>query len=137
MPPSLPQVQDLTRRAFLGGSAAGLGSLALGTIGSVGMWSCVVALPAIQKDFGVLRADASLPFTLTMVGFGGGGILMGRLADRFHILVPVIVGGAIGAFVHRYDVPDCRTALLAEICVPISPSALEVWKVTPRPSGWG
>ena len=32
--------------------------------------------------------------------------------------------GAIGAFVHRYDVPDCRTALLAEICVPISPSAL-------------
>ena len=70
-------------------------ALALGTIGSVGMWSCVVALPAIQKDFGVLRADASLPFTLTMVGFGGGGILMGRLADRFHILVPVIVGGAI------------------------------------------
>ena len=25
----------------------------------------------------------------------GGGILMGRLADRFHILVPVIVGGVI------------------------------------------
>jgi MFS family permease len=70
-------------------------ALALGTIGSVGMWSCVVALPAIQKDFGVLRADASLPFTLTMIGFGGGGILMGRLADRFHILVPVIVGGGV------------------------------------------
>jgi len=70
-------------------------ALALGTIGSVGMWSCVVALPAIQKDFGVLRADASLPFTLTMIGFGAGGILMGRLADRFNILVPVIVGALV------------------------------------------
>jgi MFS family permease len=70
-------------------------ALALGTIGSVGMWSCVVALPAIQKDFGVLRADASLPFTLTMIGFGAGGILMGRLADRFNILVPVIVGAVV------------------------------------------
>jgi MFS family permease len=70
-------------------------ALALGTIGSVGMWSCVVALPAIQKDFGILRADASLPFTLTMIGFGAGGILMGRLADRFHILVPVIFGGLV------------------------------------------
>ena len=67
-------------------------ALTLCTIGSVGMWSCVVALPAIQKDFGILRADASLPFMLTMIGFGVGGILMGRLADRHRILVPVIVG---------------------------------------------
>ena len=58
-------------------------ALALGTIGSVGMWSCVVALPAVQAEFGVARADASLPYTLTMIGFGAGGILMGRLADRF------------------------------------------------------
>lgn len=32
MPPLIPRAQDLTRRAFLGGSAAGLGSLALGTL---------------------------------------------------------------------------------------------------------
>lgn len=69
-------------------------ALTLGTIGSVGMWSCVVVLPAIQRDFGILRGEASLPFTLTMIGFGVGGILMGRLADRFHILVPVIVGAS-------------------------------------------
>ena len=41
-------------------------ALALGTIGSVGMWSFVVALPAVQADFGVARAEASLPYTLTM-----------------------------------------------------------------------
>ena len=54
-------------------------------VGGVGMWSVVVALPAIQADFGVDRAAASLPYTLTMIGFAGGGVLMGRLADRFGI----------------------------------------------------
>ena len=68
-------------------------ALALGTIGSVGMWSFVVALPAVQADFGVARGEASLPYTLTMVGFGVGGIVMGRLADRFGIVLPVLLGG--------------------------------------------
>jgi MFS family permease len=67
-------------------------ALALGTIGSVGMWSFVVALPAVQADFGVARGDASLPFTLTMIGFGGGGIVMGRLADRYGIVIPCLAG---------------------------------------------
>jgi MFS family permease len=67
-------------------------ALALGTIGSVGMWSFVVALPAVQADFGVARGEASLPFTLTMIGFGLGGIVMGRLADRFGIVIPVLAG---------------------------------------------
>src|SRR5664279_159236 len=66
--------------------------LLIGTVGSVGMWSFVVALPAVQADFGVARGEASLPFTLTMAGFGFGGILMGRLADRFNILVPILCG---------------------------------------------
>ena len=39
-------------------------SVLIGTIGSVGMWSYVVALPAVQAEFGVARADASLPYTL-------------------------------------------------------------------------
>jgi MFS family permease len=67
-------------------------ALALSTIGGVGMWSVVVALPAVQAEFGVARGDASLPYTLTMIGFGFASILMGRLADRFGIMVPVIVG---------------------------------------------
>ena len=64
----------------------------LSTIGGVGMWSVVVALPAIQADFGVDRADASLPYTLTMLGFGLGGVVMGKLADRFGITVPLALG---------------------------------------------
>jgi MFS family permease len=67
-------------------------AMVLSTIGGVGMWSIMVALPVIQSDFGVSRADASLPFTMVMIGFAGGGILTGRLADRFGIAVPLGIG---------------------------------------------
>jgi MFS family permease len=66
--------------------------VALSAIGGVGMWSFVVALPAIQADFGVDRAQAALPYTFAMLGFGAGGIVMGRLADRFGIAVPALAG---------------------------------------------
>src|SRR5438876_10091313 len=64
-------------------------SLALSTIGGVGMWSVVVALPAVQSEFGVARADASLPYTLTMIGFGLASILMGRVAGWLGTMVRV------------------------------------------------
>ncbi|MFA6264806.1 MAG: MFS transporter [Pseudolabrys sp.] len=66
--------------------------LSLSTLGGVGMWSVVVALPAMQADFGVDRAAASVPFTLTMLGFGFGNIVMGRLSDRFGIALPMALG---------------------------------------------
>jgi MFS family permease len=69
-------------------------ALLLSAIGGVGMWSVIVALPAVQAEFGVARSAASLPYTVTMISFGFGGILMGRLSDRFGILTPV-VGGTI------------------------------------------
>ena len=73
-------------------------ALLLMTIGGAAMYGVVVALPALQAEFGVSRADASLPYTLTMVGFGVGGILMGRLADRFGVIVPVVTGAlSLGA----------------------------------------
>ena len=67
-------------------------ALALMTIGGSGMYAVTVVLPRVQADFGIGRADASLPYTFTMIGFGFGGILMGRLADRYGVMVPVIVG---------------------------------------------
>jgi MFS family permease len=67
-------------------------AMLVATIGGVGMWSVVVALPAVQSEFGVARAEASLPFTLTMLGVAGGGVVMGRLLDRFGIFVPLSLG---------------------------------------------
>ena len=67
-------------------------SLGLMTLGGVGMYAAAVVLPAIQADFGITRSQASLPYTVTMIGFGFGGILMGRLADRYGVMVPVMIG---------------------------------------------
>jgi len=67
-------------------------SLLLGTIGGVGMWSAVVILPAVQKEFEVGRGTASLPIMLLMVGFGVGGVVLGRVADRVGI-IPVLLAG--------------------------------------------
>jgi MFS family permease len=67
-------------------------ALVLGTIGSVGMWSYVVALPPVQADFGILRNLASLPYTMGMIGFAFGGVALGRLADRYGVLIPALLG---------------------------------------------
>ena len=69
-------------------------TLALMTIGSAGMYVVAVMLPAVQAEFGVARADASLPYTALMIGFGVGGVLMGRLADRYGVMVPLLIGAA-------------------------------------------
>ncbi|MEQ1616598.1 MAG: MFS transporter [Hyphomicrobiaceae bacterium] len=66
-------------------------SLLLSTIGGIGLWSVVVALPTIQAEFGVQRGGASLPYTMTMLGIAAGGILMGRLADRMGIVRPLVI----------------------------------------------
>jgi MFS family permease len=67
-------------------------SLALATIAGVGLWAPVVALPVLQKEFGIDRAAASMPYTLIMIGFGLGGLVMGRVADRFGVVVPIAAG---------------------------------------------
>ncbi len=69
--------------------------LALMTVGSCAMYVVAVVLPAVQAEFGVARSDASLPYTLLMIGFGLGGVVMGRLADRRGVRLVLNIG-AIG-----------------------------------------
>ena len=57
-------------------------SAAISMLGSFGMWGVVVVFPAVQADFGISRADVALSYTTTMLGFGAGSILFGRLIDR-------------------------------------------------------
>jgi MFS family permease len=70
-------------------------ALIIATMGNSGMYVLSVVLPQIQSEFGIARADASLPYTLTMIGFGLGGIFCGRWADKFGIS-RVIQIGALG-----------------------------------------
>ncbi|MCC7487230.1 MAG: MFS transporter [Burkholderiales bacterium] len=69
-------------------------ALALMTIGNGAMYIVVVVLPAVQAEFAISRAGASLPYTLMMAGFALGGLFMGRLADRHGVFVPLLVGAA-------------------------------------------
>jgi MFS family permease len=66
-------------------------SMVLATIGGIGLWAHVIVLPEIQAEFGVDRADASLPYSITMVMFAIGGVFMGRMFDRFGARIPVAV----------------------------------------------
>jgi MFS family permease len=65
--------------------------LVLSAIAGVGLWSSVVVLPAIEAEFAVDRGGASIPYTATMIAFALGGVMMGRLADRFGIVVPLLL----------------------------------------------
>jgi MFS family permease len=62
-------------------------ALAIGSVGGVGMWSVVVVMPGVQAEFGASRGAVSLAFTLTMLGFGLGGVATGKITDRFGIVV--------------------------------------------------
>ncbi len=72
-----------------------LTTLLLMLLGNSGMYVVSVVLPEVQTEFGVSRADASIPYTLSMLGFGIGGMWMGRWADRFGI-ARVAALGALG-----------------------------------------
>jgi MFS family permease len=69
----------------------------IGSLGSVGMWSVVVALPTVQGEFAASRGTASLAFTLAMLGFGSGGVLTGKITDRYGIVTAIGLGvGLLG-----------------------------------------
>ncbi len=65
-------------------------TLLIAVMGNVGMWAIIVVMPEVQTEFGVGRADVSLAYTLTMVGFALGNFYVGRAVDRFGITVSLI-----------------------------------------------
>jgi MFS family permease len=56
-------------------------SAILSAFGSVGMWGVVVIFPNLQAEFAATRAEVSFSYTTTMLGFGVGSILLGRMID--------------------------------------------------------
>lgn len=58
-------------------------SLMVAVVGNVGMWAVILILPAVQAEFAIDRAGASLPYTATMAGFAVGNFWIGRAVDRW------------------------------------------------------
>ncbi len=70
-------------------------TLAIAMVANVSIWAVIVIMPALEAEFGLGRATASLPFTLIMVGFALGNLLIGRIVDRFGVTV-ALIGAAMG-----------------------------------------
>ena len=85
-------------------------SLLLMAIAGSAMYAAILVLEPATAEFGTGRGAGSMPYTLFMIGFGVGGIMMGRLSDHFGIVVP---------------------ALLASLCLPagllFAARATELW----------
>ena len=83
--------------------------LLMATAGSA-MYASILVLEPAAAEFGTGRGAGSMPYTLFMIGFGVGGVMMGRLSDRFGIVAP---------------------ALLASLCLPagllFAARATELW----------
>ena len=90
-------------------------ALLIGSIGSVGMWSVVVVLPVVQAEFAVTRGAVSLAFTTTMLGFGLGGVVTGRITDRFGIVTAMAV--SIGLLGLGYVMAGLSTTLSQFIAI--------------------
>ena len=72
-------------------------SMLIATVGGVGMWAVVVVLPAVQAEFHVDRGEASLPYTMTMVGFAAGNVFIGRAIDRLGYMLPAVIAAILMA----------------------------------------
>jgi MFS family permease len=65
-------------------------TLAIAVVSSVGIWAFIVIMPAIEAEFGTGRAATSLPYTVMLIGFGVGNLLIGRMVDRFGVTIALI-----------------------------------------------
>ena len=67
-------------------------ALPLMTIGGSAMYSAIMVLEPAALEFSSGRGGASLPYASFMAGFAVGGVVMGRVADRYGILLPALLG---------------------------------------------
>ncbi|WP_456721357.1 MULTISPECIES: MFS transporter [unclassified Bradyrhizobium] len=110
-----------SRRAWLRLAVA----VVIGSLGSVGMWSVVVALPAVQTDFGVTRGTASLAFTMVMLGFGIGQVVTGKISDRYGIVAAIGAGiGILGlGYIGAGYAPSIWAVILLHFAIGLSSAA--------------
>lgn len=72
-------------------------TLAIASVGNVGMWAVVAIMPAVEAEFAVDRALVSMPYTATMLGFALGSLVAGRIVDRYGISLTLLGAAALNA----------------------------------------
>jgi MFS family permease len=100
-------------------------SVALSSFGAVGMWGVVVIFPALQAEFGATRAEVSFSYTTTMLGFGVGSILLGRLIDTRGAFVTMLLSAVLiaGGYALAAMAPNLWLFALAQGVIGIGSAA--------------
>lgn len=88
-------------------------TLAIAVVANAGMWAVILVMPAVEAEFGIGRAEASVPYTLAMLGFGAGNLLIGRLVDRFGVCLALIGAAAATALAYLWATVSGGIAMLA------------------------
>ena len=98
-------------------------TMAIGMVANVGMWA--VIMPAVETEFGAGRAEASLPYTLTMIGFALGNLLIGRVVDRFGVTLALncAVLAIVAGFLLSTIAPSILTLSFAHLLLGLGTAA--------------
>ncbi|MCB1342182.1 MAG: MFS transporter [Pseudooceanicola sp.] len=72
-------------------------TLLIAMVANVGIWAIVLVLPSVEAEFNATRADASLAYTTTMIGFALGNLLIGRIVDRFGVTLALTGASLLSA----------------------------------------
>ena len=88
----------------------------------ISAWIVVVILPAVEADFAASRAMASAPYTMTLIGFGIGNLVIGRLVDRLGITLVLTGTAVVSAAIYLL-------AILAPTITVVSLTESACWKI--------
>ena len=77
-------------------------TLIIAIFANAGMWSVITIMPALETDFETTRSVTSLPFTLNMIGFAVGNLVIGRVIDRFGVIISVITATMASAIAYYF-----------------------------------
>ncbi len=72
-------------------------TLIIAIFANTGMWAVITIMPALEAEFVTSRAVTSLPFTMNMIGFAVGNLVIGQIIDRFGVTLSVMAAAICSA----------------------------------------
>ena len=72
-------------------------TLIIAVFANTGMWAVITIMPSLETDFSTARSLTSLPFTVNMIGFAVGNLVIGRIIDRTGVTICVIAAALASA----------------------------------------
>ncbi len=88
----MPQIHDTSYAWF-----RLLVTLVIAIFANTGMWAVITIMPTLETEFGTSRATTSLPFTMNMIGFALGNLVIGRIIDRIGVTLSVMAAAILSA----------------------------------------